>query len=150
MLHLHKNVEAPNRSGWGLFTYPQEGLLYILTFETYTKPPLSENDRWKHWGQKAQAIKDVRYLTAMKARHIPPLGRCDVSLIWYVNDKRRRDAENPVSTLKAMCDGLVDAGLVTDDTPDLMVKHMPVITYALRSERPAHMELHITPLGETE
>lgn len=28
-----------------------------------------------------------------------------------------------------MCDGLVDAGVVADDIPSLMVKHMPVIEF---------------------
>ena len=39
-----------------------------------------------------------------------------------------------------MCDGLVDAGIVPDDTPDLMVKHMPVIEHGTR----AHMVLRVS------
>ena len=38
-----------------------------------------------------------------------------------------RDDENLVATLKPACDGLVDAGVVVDDTPQYMAKEMPVI-----------------------
>ena len=48
-----------------------------------------------------------------------------VELVWFVTDKRRRDADNPVLTLKALCDGLVDAEIVPDDTPEYMTK-LPV------------------------
>lgn len=64
-----------------------------------------------------------------RATHIPELGRCRVRLTWFVNTRYRRDADNIVSTLKAACDGLVDAGIVPDDTPGLMAKLMPVIEY---------------------
>ena len=30
-------------------------------------------------------------------------------------------------TLKALCDGIVDAGIVKDDAPTFMVKDMPVL-----------------------
>lgn len=36
-------------------------------------------------------------------------------------------ADNLVPTLKAAADGLVDAGVVRDDTPDLMTKVMPIL-----------------------
>lgn len=103
---------------------------YILTFPLLARPPLTANQRLHHFA-KARITRDLREATASLARHagIPPLGRCEVSLTWYVKDRRRRDADNIVPTLKAMCDGLVDAGVVVDDTPDLMVKHMPRIEY---------------------
>jgi hypothetical protein len=59
----------------------------------------------------------------------PAVARVDVVMVWVVKDRRKRDVENPVPTLKALCDGLVDAGIVPDDTPNYMVKHMPRIVY---------------------
>lgn len=94
----------------------------------YPRPPLTANQRL-HWRKKAAITRDVREATALLARRIPALTGCDVRLTWYVTDKRRRDADNLVPTLKAMCDGLVDADVAADDTPDLMTKHMPFITY---------------------
>jgi crossover junction endodeoxyribonuclease RusA len=102
----------------------------------WTKPPLSLNDR-SHWRLKAKRTAAVRAETAALARLeltadrvltgvdlTPPI---DVTLTYYPRDKRRRDADNLVATLKACCDGLVDAGVVLDDDPTFMVKHMPII-----------------------
>lgn len=115
------------------------------TFDTtldfgYLAPPLTANQRM-HWHVKADITAGVRKMAGFKAHRIPYLGKCRVTLTWFVNTKHRRDADNVVPTLKAMCDGLVDAGIVTDDTPDLMVKVMPVITYDKTCE--PHMELRI-------
>lgn len=60
---------------------------------------------------------------------------CQVTLHYRPRDNRRRDADNLVPTLKALCDGLVDAGLVPDDTPNYMHKHMPVIHPAERGKQ---------------
>jgi hypothetical protein len=66
-----------------------------------------------------------------------------VTLTWYVTDKRRRDNENPVASLKAWCDGIVDAGVVADDTEEFMVKNMPRIVWIDKKTDVAHMELTI-------
>jgi crossover junction endodeoxyribonuclease RusA len=102
---------------------------WTLEFD-YPKPPLSLNYRL-HRMKEAALTKQVRAATSWKARSakIPPMDRCEVSLVWFVRTHHRRDDENPVSTLKAMCDGLVDAGVVKDDTHAFMVKHMPEIVY---------------------
>ena len=100
----------------------------------WTTPPLSANDR-DHWRVKAKKVAEVRrtvgdlvavqtftaYPFPLYAEHVT------VTLTYYPRDRRRRDADNLVPTLKAACDGLVDARVVRDDTPDLMTKHMPVI-----------------------
>lgn len=90
----------------------------------WKSPPLTLNQRM-HWAVKARLTKEVRLIAKVKARGIPDLERCSVELVWYVTDKRRRDADNPVLTLKALCDGLVDAEIVPDDTPEYMTK-LPV------------------------
>ena len=96
----------------------------------YPKPPLSSNQRG-HWRERQRWSKVLRAQTAAEARGrlLSGFGPCTVTLTWYVKDRRRRDADNVVPTLKAMCDGLVDGGVVPDDTPDLMHKRMPVIHY---------------------
>lgn len=97
------------------------------TFE-WTRPPLSMNQRL-HRMQEAKLTAMVRRAAAEAFATFPPVGRVEVTMTWTVKDRRRRDDENPVSTLKALCDGLVDAGVVPDDTHEFMVKHMPVIRY---------------------
>lgn len=61
-----------------------------------------------------------------------------------VADRRKRDEDNVVPTLKALCDGLVDAKVVKDDTPQYMVKNMPVIEY--RKGAKPHLELVVSVL----
>jgi Holliday junction resolvase RusA-like endonuclease len=41
-----------------------------------------------------------------------------VRVTFPVADNRRRDADNPAPTCKAIVDGLVDAGLWPDDSPE--------------------------------
>lgn len=101
-----------------------------VTVETpWTSPPLTANQRF-HWRKKAALTKDVRQWARLLFRTTTLKAPITVQLDWHVSDKRRRDVDNAVPTLKAICDGLVDAGLVRDDTPDLMVKMMPRIIYA--------------------
>jgi crossover junction endodeoxyribonuclease RusA len=107
----------------------------------WTGPLLTANQRL-HWAARARLTRTVRDTVcqlAMNAR-IPPMGACEVTLHWAPPDHRRRDADNPLPTLKAAADGVVDAGIVSDDTPAYMTKHMPVIE---PPRRPARMWLTI-------
>ncbi|WP_075201199.1 hypothetical protein [Leucobacter japonicus] len=111
----------------------------------WSKPPLSLNYRMHHM-QAAKLTKEIRGLICTRAAHLPVMRRCEVSLTWFVNTRTRRDDENPVPTLKALCDGIVDAGIVPDDTNEFMKKLMPVIVY--RRGEPASMRLTIRDIGE--
>lgn len=94
----------------------------------WTAPPLSLNHR-RHWRANAVRVRQVRDTTCVLARQarIGSWGRVQVTLHYQPRDRRVRDAENPTPTLKACCDGLVDAGVVVDDDPARMVKDMPVL-----------------------
>jgi crossover junction endodeoxyribonuclease RusA len=79
---------------------------------------ISLNDR-QHWAKKAtltRAWRDTACLaaTARRLRGLPP---CFMRVTFPVGDNRRRDADNPAPTVKAIQDGLVDAGVWEDDTP---------------------------------
>lgn len=89
----------------------------------WDKPPLSLNQRM-HWAKESQWKKTLRQTAFVLARsaRIPDLGRCYVELYYSPATRRTRDEDNPVATLKPLADGLVDAGVVADDTPDLMSK----------------------------
>ena len=93
----------------------------------WTKPPMSMNDRM-HWAQKAKLTKRIRAeagILACRSRLPTGLDHVSVALVYRPRDRRRRDTDNLMPVLKALCDGLVDYGLVTDDTPQWMTKHMP-------------------------
>ena len=96
----------------------------------WTKPPLNMNDRLHRMAEYAQqqAIRQTAKILARNAR-IPACEHVEVAMIWTVPDRGRRDAENPIATMKPFCDGLVDAGIVPDDTPEWMTKLMPRIEY---------------------
>ena len=119
---------------------------WVLTLPG-SKPSLTLNSR-QHWAVKARETRVVRATAALLARkhRIPPLARCEVLLTYYPRDRRRRDADNLVGLLKACCDGLVDARVVPDDTPDLMRKPMPVIGPVTKGGR---LTLTVTELDPT-
>lgn len=102
---------------------------------------LSLNSR-VHYMAKAAATKKWRAFAATMAARYPELGTCDVTLTWFVKDSRRRDEDNMFPLLKALCDGLVDAGVVRDDTPDLMGKACRIERAPKGAER-AYMELKV-------
>lgn len=90
--------------------------------------PLSMNDR-EHWRPKAKRVAHVRAVTALLATQarIPRLDRIAVELHYAPPDRRRRDPLNLVATLKPIEDGLVDARIVPDDTPQYVEPTMPVL-----------------------
>ena len=113
----------------------------VLTFP-WPRPLLSANDR-HHWRKKAELTKTIRDVTFFlaKSASIPEAEHVTVRLVWVVKDNRRRDTDNTYPTFKAMCDGLVDAGIVPDDTPQYMTKLAPVIRLEAGKAR---VELEVT------
>lgn len=93
----------------------------------WRKPPLSMNDRG-HWAGRAATVSMVRFLTqCFVSAKVPRLRRVAIELHYAPRDKRRRDPLNLVATLKACEDGIVDAGVIPDDTPQHSVPTMPII-----------------------
>ena len=112
------------------------------------------NDRG-HWAAKASRTARVRRdVMALAAAHRLPTGlaRVRVQLVYVPRDRRRRDTDNLVATLKPICDALAAGtakhpgyGLVADDTPQFMAKPEPVI--AAPDSKDPHLRLLITDLG---
>ena len=46
---------------------------------------------------------------------------------FFYGTERRRDQDNAMFSLKPMYDGIVDSGLVVDDTPEHMKREIPVL-----------------------
>lgn len=97
----------------------------------YDAPPLTLNGRYHHMAA-AKLTRELRALAEDLALSVGlgQMKRPAVTLVWLVTTRHKRDADNLVPTVKALCDGLVDAGLAVDDTPELMHKAMPIIAYA--------------------
>lgn len=79
--------------------------------------------------KKASAIKKRRRITAeaveIEECETLPWEKCHVHADFYYKTNRRRDVDNAIGSLKSTYDGLVDSGIVSDDTPDKMVRDMP-------------------------
>lgn len=109
----------------------------------YVKPPLSLNDRRPRmviWRDQHNLRNQVRYLA--RAAKIPRLDRIDVALHYEPTDRRTRDQDNLVATLKPAIDGLRDygpryrdarmveaawVGIVADDSPEHVTWPRPII-----------------------
>lgn len=107
----------------------------------YPSPPLSLNKRM-HWrvenSWKKQLHNDVLVLCLLN--HLPKdQARARVTLVWHPHDKRRRDTDNPVPTLKALIDGLVKYRLVTDDSSEFVTSSVEI----LAPMRPARLLLRV-------
>ena len=87
--------------------------------------PLPPKELWQnrpcHWRKKGEVTK--RYRKAAWARSIAKVGynedpwqQSKSRLVFYWPDKRRRDIRNAEAAMKPAYDGLVDAGLIADDS----------------------------------
>ena len=90
-------------------------------------PPavLSPNSR-AHWGRKAKAAAkargDARILCQAVGIRALPWSAMAVSITFYPPDRRRRDADNMLSSSKAVLDGLADATGVDDSRWSISIK----------------------------
>jgi crossover junction endodeoxyribonuclease RusA len=92
----------------------------------WTLPPLTANQRM-HWRAKARVTKDVRQVASLLGRKAPRTEMLVVTLHYRPRDRRRRDRHNLWPTVKALVDGLVDAGIVPDDDAEHLSTPEPVI-----------------------
>ena len=110
----------------------------------WVKPPLSLNRRghWATRSRQTRAVREAIRWIAASAKLPKGVGYATVQLHYLPADNRRRDTDNLVATLKPLCDGLVDYGLVPDDTPEFMAKPEPII-HTKRARKPGRMWLTI-------
>lgn len=105
--------------------------LYVLPLG-FTSPPLSLNDRGRGKGYiraRARKIREVRTAVFVRGRQLKmtPAPHVHVQLYYVPRDRRARDADNLVATLKPAIDALTAKGrdrgspalgVVPDDTPE--------------------------------
>lgn len=106
---------------------------------TDRKPPLNLNDRG-HWAKAAPIKARLREEARWQARSAGiPRGvpHIHTRLYYRAPDRRHRDEDNIIATAKPLWDGLVDAGIVADDTSAYMTKYMPRILPPEKGKPPA-------------
>jgi crossover junction endodeoxyribonuclease RusA len=73
-----------------------------------------------HWRVKAKAIKASRQGAHMRALDVidepPAWEKAETKVTFYFSTNRRRDADGLASSLKAVWDGIADAGIVANDS----------------------------------
>jgi crossover junction endodeoxyribonuclease RusA len=101
----------------------EEGMSeWTITIES-ALPMLNLNQRY-HWAKKAQLTKHWRrlaFVNAMAAELPKDLGRVHIVAHVVKPTSRQYDVHNLLPTLKAAVDGLVDYGLIQDDTNQYLV-----------------------------
>ena len=80
---------------------------------------ITANDK-PHWAARARLTKQIRqwgYLLGREGEGVARLGltHARVEVEFAYPDRRRRDRSNLAPTVKALMDGLIDAGLLPDD-----------------------------------
>jgi len=88
---------------------------------------LSSNQRL-HWATKARRVKALRQWAGFEAKRLemPKVERMVVSVWVHPGARTRRlDPPNYADTVKALIDGVVDAGVLADDSG----KHVIAVTY---------------------
>lgn len=112
-----------------------------LTFPAPHRP-LSENDaRGRHWSVVRRDLEPWRLnawaaaRNARVARLWPEYEPHTVQVVLPFRDRRRRDPHNYTSTVvKAIVDGLVQAGLTPDDTPEWITVLDPELVIVPKGE----------------
>lgn len=113
----------------------------------WDKPPLTANMRPHHM-ERARIVASIRWtvLAAARRMNLPKgLEHITIGLHYIPPDRRRRDEDNLVPTLKAACDALAAGtkkhpgyGMTADDTPQEMTKLMPIIEAPDKTTPPHH------------
>lgn len=97
-----------------------------LTIQVPAKEWMSSNDRL-HWAVKSKKTKLLRRRGWLEARRngLLPMRRAFVTVSVQYAASGRADPANAYPTVKALVDGLVDFGVLTDDDS----KHLPAMTF---------------------
>lgn len=99
---------------------------WLLTFPAMPIVSLNDRDHWAVKGAKVRAWRDAA-LVLCRAAKIPACTRILVEMHYVPKQSRRRDEDNVVATLKPICDGIVDAKIVLDDTSEYVERVFPII-----------------------
>lgn len=91
------------------------------------RPPTINGERSAHWRKHRESTRiireDVKIQLLAKRKTWKPMGLVKVDAYPFYQKGRLPDTGACMPAVKAAIDGAVDAGLIPDDTPDIVV-HM--------------------------
>lgn len=83
-------------------------------------PLLNANGR-EHWTKRANLVSTIRMTARNLSSNIPHLDKVKIRAIYYAPNNRRRDMSNLFPSVKSAVDGLVDSGVLKDDSDRYVV-----------------------------
>lgn len=98
--------------------------VHALTVEVPASQIITSNNERGHWAKRSDVKALLRHkseLLARAARLPKGLQRAHITVHIDYPDKRRRDAHNLMPTIKPIIDGLVDAGVLVDDSDQHLI-----------------------------
>ena len=116
-----------------------------FTVELPAELPLVNANKRLHRMRQADLTKAIRAAAFVMAKNgkVPALQRAHIICEFRPPDRRRRDVHNLYPSAKAAVDGLVDAGVLPDDSDEYLIgPDMRVGTVVLGGQ----LLLHITEL----
>lgn len=117
-----------------------------LHFEVPAAIFISQNHRL-HFRVKADRVAQLRLLgRAVGSCHDRVDTPCHMTVDIGWPDKRRRDRSNAASTVKALLDGVVDAGILSDDS-DLHITRETYTSHVEGDKGRVHLTITLTPEG---
>jgi len=101
----------------------------VIVIEIPMLPPKEASPNWRgHWTARYRAMEVYKTITILSARQrhpIQPITTATIRTTLVVKDRRyRADPDNAIASLKAAIDGIVAAGILTDDK---YIKVLPVV-----------------------
>jgi len=81
---------------------------------------MNANDR-PHWSKRAKTSALIRAAARELSKGIPSLGKVKIRAVYYAPDNRRRDVSNLFPSVKCAVDGIVDSGVLPDDSDRFVV-----------------------------
>lgn len=102
----------------------------LVVVQIEGRPPTLNSERSGHWRTHRESTKVYRFEAALRVRAARVLGQwhdpfamTKVDVWSYYAKGRIPDTGACMPAVKAIIDGAVDGGLLTDDTPDI-VRHV--------------------------
>lgn len=117
----------------------------VIEFEVDDTAWLSANDR-RHWADVAKRTKALRQMGFLIARRdrVPSHGTAHVAAFIGYPRAGRADPANAAPTVKALIDGLVDAGVWPDDDSTHVIGPTYLRDTAKAAPHTHHVRLFIT------
>lgn len=99
-----------------------------------------------HWRAKAAAVKKMRVASWSEAilnndNHLPKWTHASIKIDWFHPTTRFLDRDNIIASCKAYIDGIVDAGVLSDDRD---VTYEPVGRFKAAAGTYPRVELTVT------